>query len=39
MLFIVYHEYATQGQTITKEYHRDVLRRLRDAVRAKGLVL
>ena len=27
-----HHEYAPQGQTITKEYYRDVLRRLHDAV-------
>ena len=26
------HKYAPQGQIITKEYYRDVLRRLRDAV-------
>ncbi|XP_072142113.1 protein GVQW3-like [Dermacentor andersoni] len=28
---VVHHEYAPQGQTITKEYYRDVLRRRRDA--------
>jgi transposase len=32
---VVHHEYAPQGQTINKEYYRDVLRRLRDAVRRK----
>ncbi|XP_054720515.1 protein GVQW3-like [Uloborus diversus] len=32
---IVHHEYAPQGQTVTKEYYQDVLRRLRDAVRRK----
>ncbi|XP_049522073.1 protein GVQW3-like [Dermacentor silvarum] len=32
---VVHHEYAPQGQTITKEYYSDVLRRLRDAVRRK----
>ncbi|XP_022239456.1 histone-lysine N-methyltransferase SETMAR-like [Limulus polyphemus] len=32
---VVHHEYAPQGQTITKEYYRDVLRRLCDAVRRK----
>ena len=34
-IFIVHHEYAPRGQTITKEYYRDVLRRLRDAVLRK----
>ena len=28
---IVHHEYAPEGQTVTKEYYQDVLRRLRDA--------
>ncbi|XP_076042215.1 histone-lysine N-methyltransferase SETMAR-like [Oratosquilla oratoria] len=32
---VVHHEYAPQVQTITKEYYRDVLRRLREAVRRK----
>ncbi|KAJ4434163.1 hypothetical protein ANN_16485 [Periplaneta americana] len=32
---IVHHEYAPEGQTVTKEYYHDVLRRLRDAVRRK----
>ena len=32
---VIHHEYAPQGQTITKEYYRDVLRRLRDAVGRK----
>ncbi|XP_077496392.1 protein GVQW3-like [Amblyomma americanum] len=32
---VVHHEYAPQGQTITKEYYRDFLRCLRDAVRHK----
>lgn len=32
---IVHHEYAPEGQTVTKEYYQDVLRRLRDAVRRK----
>ena len=32
---IVHHEYALEGQTVTKEYYQDVLRRLRDAVRRK----
>ena len=32
---VVHHEYAPQGQTVNKEYYRDVLRRLRDAVRRK----
>lgn len=32
---IVHHEYAPAGQTITKEYYLEVLRRLRDAVRRK----
>ncbi|XP_070394043.1 uncharacterized protein [Dermacentor albipictus] len=32
---VVQHEYAPQGQTIPKEYYRDVLRRRRDAVRRK----
>ncbi|KAL4141749.1 hypothetical protein QTP88_004326 [Uroleucon formosanum] len=32
---VVHHEYAPKGQTITKEYYIDVLRRLRDAVRKK----
>jgi len=32
---VVYHEYAPPGQTITKDYYIEVLRRLRDAVRRK----
>lgn len=32
---VVHHEYAPHGQTITKEYYLEVLRRLRDAVRRK----
>jgi histone-lysine N-methyltransferase SETMAR len=32
---IVHHEYAPQGQTITKEYYVQVLTHLRDAVRRK----
>ena len=32
---VIHHEYAPQGQTINKEYYRDVPRRLRDAVRRK----
>nr|XP_015921282.2 uncharacterized protein LOC107450086 [Parasteatoda tepidariorum] len=32
---IVHHEYAPEGQTMTKEYYQDVLRQLRDAVRSK----
>ncbi|KAJ4445373.1 hypothetical protein ANN_07178 [Periplaneta americana] len=32
---IVHHEYAPEGQTVTKEYYHDVLRRLRDAVGRK----
>ena len=32
---VVHHKYASQGQTISKECYRDVLRRLRDAVRRK----
>ncbi|KAJ4427867.1 hypothetical protein ANN_23871 [Periplaneta americana] len=32
---IVHHEYAPEGQMVTKEYYHDVLRRLRDAVRRK----
>ncbi|KAJ4426501.1 hypothetical protein ANN_27315 [Periplaneta americana] len=32
---IVNHEYAPEGQMVTKEYYHDVLRRLRDAVRRK----
>ncbi|XP_037499989.2 protein GVQW3-like [Rhipicephalus sanguineus] len=32
---VAHHEYAPQGQTITKECYRDVLRRIRDAVRRK----
>ena len=38
-IFIVHHECAPQGQTITKEYNRDVLHHLRDAVRHKRLEL
>ena len=38
-IFIVHHEYAPQGQTITKEYYRDVLRRPCDAVRRERLEL
>jgi len=33
----VYHEYAPEGQTITKEYYLDVLRRLHVAVQKKWL--
>lgn len=36
---IVHHEYAPQGQTITKEYYVQVLTRLRDAVRRKRPLL
>ena len=32
---VVHHEYAPQGQTITKEYYRNVPRRIRDAVRRR----
>jgi len=32
---VVHHEYAPHGQTITKEYYLEVLRRLRDALRRK----
>ena len=32
---VVHHEYAPQGQNITKEYYQEVLRHLRDAVRRK----
>jgi transposase/AraC-like DNA-binding protein len=32
---IVHHEYAPPGQTVNKEYYREVLRRLRDAIRRK----
>ena len=32
---IVRHEYALEGQTVTKEYYQEVLRRLREAVRRK----
>ena len=32
---VVHYEYAPQGQTVTKEYYLEVLRRLRDAVRRK----
>ena len=32
---IVHHKYAPVGQTVTKEYYQQVLRRLRDAVRRK----
>ena len=37
--FLLHHEYASHGQTITKEYYRHVLHRLRDAVRHKRLDL
>lgn len=30
---VVHYEYAPQGQTVTKEYYIEVLRRLRDVVR------
>jgi histone-lysine N-methyltransferase SETMAR len=36
---VVHHEYAPQGQTITKEYYVQVLTRLRDAVRRKRPLL
>ena len=32
---VVHHEYAPRNQTINKEYYREVLRRLREAVRRK----
>ena len=32
---IVHHEYVPQGQTVTKEFYLDVMRRLREAVRRK----
>ncbi len=32
---IVHHEYAPEGQTVTKLYYLEVLQRLRDAVRRK----
>ena len=32
---VVHHEYSPPNQTINKEYYREVLRRLRDAVRRK----
>jgi len=32
---IVHHEYAPPGQTVTKDYYIEVLRRLRDSVRRK----
>jgi len=32
---VVHHEYAPQGQTVTKEYHEGVLCRLHNAVRRK----
>ena len=32
---VVHHEYAPQGQTVTKEYYEGVLCRLRNAVRSK----
>ena len=34
---IVHHEYAPEGQTISKEYYQQVLRRLREAVQRKRL--
>ncbi|GFX23891.1 mariner Mos1 transposase [Trichonephila clavipes] len=36
---IVHHEYATQCQTVNKEFYLDVMRRLREAVRRKRPVL
>lgn len=36
---IVHHEFAPHGQTVTKEYYREVLRRLRDAVRRRRPML
>jgi len=32
---VVHHKYAPQGQTVTKQYHKGVLCRLRNAVRCK----
>ena len=32
---IVHHEYAPDGQIINKEFHAEVLRRLRESVRRK----
>ena len=34
---IVHHEYAPDGQTINKEFYVQVLRRLRESIRRKGL--
>ena len=34
-VFILHHEYAPKSKKITKGYYRDVIRRLRDAVRSK----
>ena len=36
---IVHHEYAPQGQTVTKEYYLEVMHHFRDAVRCKRLDL
>ncbi|GFU10947.1 mariner Mos1 transposase [Trichonephila clavipes] len=36
---IVHYEYSPQGQTVNKEFYLDVMRRLREAVRRKRLVL
>jgi trehalose-6-phosphatase len=34
---VVHNEYALPGQTITKDYYIEVLRRLRHAVSRKGI--
>jgi Transposase. len=36
---VVHHEYAPQGQTITKEYYQEVFRRLHKAVQCEQLNL
>ncbi|GFW66716.1 putative mariner transposase [Trichonephila clavipes] len=36
---IFHHEYALHDQTVNKEFYLDVMRRLRESVRRKGLVL
>lgn len=32
---VIHHEYALKDQTVNKEYYKEVLKRLRDAVRRK----
>jgi hypothetical protein len=34
---MVHHEFVPQGQTVNKEFHLEVLRRLRESIRKKNV--